>query len=113
MLFVICCFFFFFQNQLLKKYPGTPSYCQTVWIQFKAGNFVGPDLGPNLLQSLSAIVFFQSQLLKKFFHELYHQIVKQFGSTLCQPEWVQTVCKGYPQLTCVICVCDALLHSVY
>ena len=44
----------FFQNQLFQKFlSGVQSECQTVWTQIRP-DFVGPDLGQNCLQSLSA-----------------------------------------------------------
>ena len=55
-----CVFFLsvdFFQNQLFPKVlSGIPSRvsCQTVWIQIRPNFFVGPSLGPNCLQRLSA-----------------------------------------------------------
>ena len=43
-----------FQNYPFQKIlSGTLSECQTVWIQTRTDN-VGPDLGPNCLQRLSA-----------------------------------------------------------
>ena len=46
----------FFQNHTFRKIlPGIPSECQTVQIQImQARHVVGPDLGPNCLQELSA-----------------------------------------------------------
>ena len=37
-----------------ELYRNNFSECQTVWIQIRADIFVGPDLGPNCLQRLSA-----------------------------------------------------------
>ena len=49
----------FFQNQsvcccFLKNLSGISVECQAVWIQIMPEVFVGPDLGPNCLQKLSA-----------------------------------------------------------
>ena len=45
----------FFQSQLFRKIiSGILSECQTVWIQIRPDIYVGPDLGPNCLQRLSA-----------------------------------------------------------
>ena len=43
----------FFKNIFKKNLSGTLSECQTVWIQIRT-DAVGPDLGPNCLQRLSA-----------------------------------------------------------
>ena len=49
---LFCRLLIFFQNYFFQKnLSGISSECQTVWIQIK---IVGPDLGPNCLQSLSA-----------------------------------------------------------
>ena len=54
-LFLLPAEFFFFQNQLvLNIISGISSECQTDWIQIRPDVFVGPDLGPNCLQKLSA-----------------------------------------------------------
>ena len=54
----------------------------------QAQHFVGPNLGPNSLERLSADntnfasfadFFFKNNFFEKFFQE-YHQSVKQFGS---------------------------------
>ena len=37
-----------------KNLSGTLFECQTVWIQIRTDVIVGPDLGPNCLQRLSA-----------------------------------------------------------
>ena len=45
----------FFQNHLFPIILSViPSECQTVQIQIKPRQNVGPDLGPNCLQRLSA-----------------------------------------------------------
>ena len=45
----------FFQNQLFQKIlSGTLSECETVLDQDQDRQKVGPDLGPNCLQRLSA-----------------------------------------------------------
>ena len=50
--FVVC---WLFLNKLFRKIiSGTLSECQMVWIQIRTGRSVGPDLGPNCLQRLSA-----------------------------------------------------------
>ena len=62
MLFCLLSAFFFFQNKLFKKnifleyrhYSFKPSECHTVLDPDQAQYFVGPDLGPNCLQKLSA-----------------------------------------------------------
>ena len=41
-----------------------PSRCQTVWIQIRPDIFVGPDLGPNCLQRLSADINSRPQRAK-------------------------------------------------
>ena len=44
-----------FQNWGLKRIlSGTQSECLTLWIQVRTDNSVGPDLGTNVLQRLSA-----------------------------------------------------------
>ena len=55
---LFCRFWIFFLIKFFKKnLSGIPSDCRTVWIQIRpdktdqARHFVGPDLGPNCLQS--------------------------------------------------------------
>ena len=52
--FVVCCFFLY-NYRFQKILSGTPSKCQTVWIQIRPNVLsVEPDLGQNCLQRSSA-----------------------------------------------------------
>ena len=48
------CFIFFKIKIFRKILSGLPSECQTIWILIRPRYSVGPYLGPNCLQKLSA-----------------------------------------------------------
>ena len=51
---LFCCLLIFYLIQHFQNYlSGITSECQSVWIQ-SARHVVGPDLGPNCLQTMSA-----------------------------------------------------------
>ena len=53
-----------FQNQLFRNVlTGIPPECQTVWIQIRPDNNVGPDLDLNCLQMFSADYTSRRELL--------------------------------------------------
>ena len=53
----------FFQNQRFRKIlQGIPSECQAVLDPDKARHFVGPDLGPNCLQSYQQMTLVDKEI---------------------------------------------------
>ena len=51
---LFCRLWNFSKSTFSKNLSGTPSECQTVWIQIRHDGNGVPDLGPNCLQRLSA-----------------------------------------------------------
>ena len=60
------CLQIFSYKVFLKVLPGMPSGCKKDWIQIRTDGFVGPDLGPNCLQSLRADCTGRPSVKKQF-----------------------------------------------
>ena len=74
----------FFQNKLFAKIlSGIKSECQTVWTQIRPDDFVGPDLGPNRLQKLSADGTGRQILTASFQTEKHKQTVRPSQGGTC------------------------------